>query len=106
MNSKPPPSDAGKVEPFEQGCATLRELTASSDLFGAAPGKRAGGSDELLGQVMPLVIDLRAEARARTRTSPSPTRSATASARWASRSKTAPAAPSGPAAEPTRSTGS
>jgi cysteinyl-tRNA synthetase len=58
-----PAKRSGKVEPFEQGCATLRELSAILGLFGE-PTSVDGGSDELLGQVMQLVIDLRAGARA------------------------------------------
>jgi cysteinyl-tRNA synthetase len=55
--------DNSQVEEFSQGCATLRELTAILGLFGKAT-ETAGVGDELLGQVMQLVIDLRAEARA------------------------------------------
>jgi cysteinyl-tRNA synthetase len=55
--------DDSQVEEFSQGCATLRELTAILGLFGE-PASAGGENDELLGQVMQLVIDLRAEARA------------------------------------------
>jgi cysteinyl-tRNA synthetase len=54
--------DTSQVAEFSQGCATLRELTAILGLFGKA-AETSGGGDELLGQVMQLVIDLRAEAR-------------------------------------------
>jgi cysteinyl-tRNA synthetase len=58
-----PAKRSGKVEPFEKGCSVLRELTAILGLF-TTPPKALSGGDELLGQVMQLVIDLRAEARA------------------------------------------
>jgi cysteinyl-tRNA synthetase len=57
-----PNKDATKLKEFEQSCATLRELTSILGLFGE-PTSTGGGSDELLGQVMQLVIDLRSEAR-------------------------------------------
>jgi cysteinyl-tRNA synthetase len=58
-----PAKQSGKVAPFEQGCATLRELASILGLF-AETTSAGGGTDELLAQVMQLVIDLRAEARA------------------------------------------
>ncbi len=54
------PSD--QVEPFVRGAATLRELAAVLGIF--TQEQTASGGDELLGQVMQLVIDLRTEARA------------------------------------------
>ncbi|NOY40927.1 MAG: cysteine--tRNA ligase [Planctomycetes bacterium] len=54
------PSD--QVEPFVRGAATLRELAAVLGIF--TQEQTTSGGDELLGQVMQLVIDLRTEARA------------------------------------------
>jgi cysteinyl-tRNA synthetase len=60
-----PSKQAGKLEPFERGCVTLRELAGILGLFGEpASAGGANATDELLSQVMQLVIDLRAEARA------------------------------------------
>ncbi len=51
-----------KVEPFVRGVQALKELSSTLGIFQQAPAEAGGG--ELLGQVMQLVIDLRAEARA------------------------------------------
>ncbi len=62
-----PKKDAGKLEQFERGCVTLRELSAILGIFGeptSAVGAAGGATDELLSQVMQLIIDLRTEARA------------------------------------------
>ena len=62
-----PAKQSGKLEPFVQGCVTLRELSAILGIFGeptSVGGASGGATDELLSQVMQLIIDLRAEARA------------------------------------------
>ncbi|MGI9458214.1 MAG: cysteine--tRNA ligase [Aeoliella sp.] len=57
-----PAKRSGKVEPFVHGVQSLKELSRVLGIFGQPPTE--AGGDELLGQVMQLVIDLRAEARA------------------------------------------
>ena len=56
-------SDAD-VAKFEELMTTLKELSAILGIFIQPPESAGGANDELLGQVMQLVIDLRAEARA------------------------------------------
>jgi len=57
-------SDAAAVAKFTALLTTLRELTDILGIFIAPPAKpQATGGDELLAQVMPLVIELRATAR-------------------------------------------
>jgi len=58
-----PSKQSGKVESFVRGTAALRELASILGVF-AKPQAVGGSGDELLGQAMQLVIDLRAEARA------------------------------------------
>ncbi|MCO6457930.1 MAG: cysteine--tRNA ligase [Pirellulaceae bacterium] len=61
--------DAGQRSPralaeFQRGTATLRELTALLGLFRQPPPKTLGGADqELAGQLVELLIELRATAR-------------------------------------------
>lgn len=55
------PHDIAKLE---QLLATLKELTGILGIFAKPPVQAGGADDELLGQAMQLVIDLRAEARA------------------------------------------
>jgi cysteinyl-tRNA synthetase len=59
-------SDAAKVATLKKGAAVLRELAACVGLFRSAPPAKAGSggaSDELVGKLMKLLIELRAEAR-------------------------------------------
>ena len=51
------------VETFKRGVQTLKELSALLGIFQQAPPKDAGADDALVGQLMDLMIDLRAEAR-------------------------------------------
>jgi cysteinyl-tRNA synthetase len=56
--------DAAAVAAFTSLLTTLKELSNILGIFVAPPAKPpASGGDELLGQVMPLVIELRAAAR-------------------------------------------
>ena len=58
-------AQAAKLEPFERGVATLRELTAILGLF-RTPMKKASSEDsQLTGKLVELLIQLRADARAR-----------------------------------------
>lgn len=50
---------------FEQGVATLRELTAVLGLFRTAPTSAAGGDVALVNRLMGLLVELRADARKR-----------------------------------------
>ena len=57
-------SDAAAVARFTTLLTTLRELSNILGIFVQPPAKpQAAGGDELLAQVMPLVIELRATAR-------------------------------------------
>jgi cysteinyl-tRNA synthetase len=57
-------SDAAAVAKFTALLTTLKELSGILGIFLAPPAKpQAGGGDDLLAQLMPLVIDLRAAAR-------------------------------------------
>jgi cysteinyl-tRNA synthetase len=58
-------SKAKQIESLRRGAAILRELGGALGLFRAAPAKpSAGGADdELVGGLMKLLIDMRAEAR-------------------------------------------
>jgi cysteinyl-tRNA synthetase len=57
-------SDAAAVRKFTTLLTTLRELTNILGMFVSPPAKpQAAGGDALLAKVMPLVIELRAEAR-------------------------------------------
>ncbi len=56
-------SDKAALAKLEQLLTTLKELTMILGLFGE-PASASGSGDELLGQTMQLVIDLRTEARA------------------------------------------
>ena len=51
------------VAKFEQLLTTIKELAGILGIFIQAPEQADGTGDELLGQAMQLVIDLRAEAR-------------------------------------------
>jgi cysteinyl-tRNA synthetase len=56
--------DPAHVATLRRGTTTLRELTALLGLF-REPPKKAGGDDELVGKLLGLMIELRAEARKR-----------------------------------------
>ncbi len=56
--------DASDIAKFEQLLTTLKELASILGIFIQPPKQAGGADDELLGQAMQLVIDLRAEARA------------------------------------------
>jgi cysteinyl-tRNA synthetase len=57
-------SDAAAVAKFTSLLTTLRELTCILGIFISSPAKpQTAGGDELLSQVMPLVLELRATAR-------------------------------------------
>jgi len=51
------------VEAFRRGAAVLKELGHILGLFTVAPMEKEAGQDQLLGGLMQLLIDLRAEAR-------------------------------------------
>ncbi len=56
--------DGSDIARFEQLLTTLKELASILGIFTQPPKQAGGADDELLGQAMQLVIDLRAEARA------------------------------------------
>ena len=56
-------SDEAKVAVLTQGATTLRELAGILGLFKAPIETSGGASDELIGQLMQLFIELRASAR-------------------------------------------
>ena len=61
-----PASKAERVASLRRGVATLRELSAILGLFRAAPPKaKAGGDDALVGKLVQLLMELRADARGR-----------------------------------------
>ena len=53
----------GKLAALRQGTTTLRELAATLGLFRKPPAEAAAGDDELVGHLLELLIDVRAEAR-------------------------------------------
>ena len=55
--------DAEKVATLELGATVLRELAGTVGLFRKQIETAAGGGDELVGQLMSLVIEMRADAR-------------------------------------------
>jgi cysteinyl-tRNA synthetase len=57
-------ADAAKIAALAGGATTLRELAGTIGLFRAEPADAtAGGGDDLVGKLMTLLIELRAEAR-------------------------------------------
>jgi cysteinyl-tRNA synthetase len=56
-------SDPAKLAALKQGTATLKELGAVLGLFRTPPQQAAAGGDELVGQLMQLLIEVRADAR-------------------------------------------
>lgn len=61
----PAARDVGQMASLRRGVATLRELTALLGLFREAPQQAAETQDRLVGPLMELLIQLRAEARQR-----------------------------------------
>ncbi|NLS95484.1 MAG: cysteine--tRNA ligase [Planctomycetaceae bacterium] len=59
----PKKRDAAKLASLKLGAKTLRELAGILGIFRKPPEEKAGGDDQLTGQLMQLLIDLRAEAR-------------------------------------------
>jgi cysteinyl-tRNA synthetase len=55
--------DADKLATLKLGAAALRELAATLGMFRKPAASPAGAGDELLGQLMGLVIEMRADAR-------------------------------------------
>ncbi len=60
-DSQPQPA---LLESFHQGATVLRELTSILGIFGQPPATGGAADDQLLGQLLQLLIDLRAAARA------------------------------------------
>jgi cysteinyl-tRNA synthetase len=52
-----------KLDVLRRGAAVLRELTATLGLFRKPPQEKSAGGDDLAGNLMKLLIDLRNEAR-------------------------------------------
>ncbi|MCA9230772.1 MAG: cysteine--tRNA ligase [Planctomycetales bacterium] len=59
-----PNKQSAKAEPFIRGTTTLRELASILGIFSKPAAAARGADDQLLGQIMQLVLDLRTEARA------------------------------------------
>ena len=57
--------DARAIASLQQGVTTLRELAAILGLFAAGPAETSAGGNELVGQLMDLFIQVRADARKR-----------------------------------------
>jgi cysteinyl-tRNA synthetase len=55
--------DPEKLKLLKQGTIVLRELASTLGLFRKPPQEKPSGDDALLGELMKLLIDLRAEAR-------------------------------------------
>ncbi len=60
---EPKNRDADKLAALARGAVTLRELAGILGIFRKAPEEKSGDDDQLTGQLMGLLIDLRAEAR-------------------------------------------
>jgi cysteinyl-tRNA synthetase len=60
---EPKNRDAAKLASLTQGARTLRELAAILGIFRKAPDEKSSADDQLTGQLMQLLIELRAEAR-------------------------------------------
>src|SRR5262249_34114534 len=56
-------ADAADLASFRQGVVALRELSQIVGIFREPPAKPGGGNNELVGGLIQLLIDLRAEAR-------------------------------------------
>ncbi len=59
----PGDKDPAKLAELRGGAATLRELAATVGLFRAPVAQASGGNDELIGKLMNLLIEVRADAR-------------------------------------------
>ena len=59
----PKQKDSAKQASLTQGAKTLRELANVLGIFREEPKEESGDDDELTGQLMRLLIELRAEAR-------------------------------------------
>jgi len=55
--------DAAKLAGLKQGATTLRELAATLGLFRKPPQETTAGDDELVGKLLDLFVQIRAEAR-------------------------------------------
>jgi len=60
---EPKKRDAAALEVLERGTTTLCELAATLGLFRGPPRAAGSGDDQLIGHLMDLLIELRAEAR-------------------------------------------
>jgi len=60
---EPGPRDPTRLKVLKQGTIVFRELTATLGLFRKPPQEKISGDNALLGNLMMLFIDLRAEAR-------------------------------------------
>jgi cysteinyl-tRNA synthetase len=60
---EPSENDPGRLKVLKQGTIVLRELAAALGLFRKPPEEKSSGNDAVLGKLMNLLIDLRAEAR-------------------------------------------
>jgi len=63
LEEKQHAADKESIAALRQGAATLRELTAVLGLFRTAPEQPCGADDQLVGKLMDLLIEVRAEAR-------------------------------------------
>ena len=52
-----------QLDALRQGTRTFRELAATLGLFRKPPQETGGAGDELVGQLMDLLIEMRADAR-------------------------------------------
>jgi cysteinyl-tRNA synthetase len=59
----PAKADAARLPALKQGATVLRELAATMGLFRAAPASTPAGGDALVGKLMALIIELRADVR-------------------------------------------
>jgi cysteinyl-tRNA synthetase len=55
--------DTARLAVLRRGAATLRELAATLGLFRKPPAEASAGDDELVGRLMDLLIQMRADAR-------------------------------------------
>jgi cysteinyl-tRNA synthetase len=60
---EPAARDAGKLAVLRQAAGTLRELTSTLGLFRVPVEAPAAGGDELVGKLLSLMVELRADAR-------------------------------------------
>ena len=55
--------DAARVDVLQRGAATLREMAMTLGLFRLPPKEKEAGGDELIGKLLGLLVEVRAEAR-------------------------------------------